>query len=163
MPSHQKTERPLSPELDAIAQAAADRLRAHCGEDPRTAEQHSQRVADAASAAIHAGAALSAIAEAERVGEERARRELRADVLRRVERAAKRKRETVADYDRAIDRAARIGLSHREIAGAASVSHSAVRAVLARTATTTTTNDTATAEPDNGETREKRTAEPLAA
>ena len=162
MPSHQKTERPLSPELDAIAQAAADRLRAHCGEDPRTADDHSQRVADAASAAIHAGAGLSAIADAERVGEDRARDELRTDVLRRVERAAKRKRETDTDYDHAIDCAARLGLSHRDIAGAAQVTHGTIRAVLARTATTTT-NDTAPAKPDDSETREKRTAEPLAA
>ena len=132
MPSRQKTEPAMSPELDAIAAAAADRLRAQCGDDAATVDEHAQRVADAASAAIRAGAALSAIAAAERVGEDRARDELGTDILRGVERAAKRKREADIDYSQAIDRAARLGLSHREIATAAQVTHGTVRAILIR-------------------------------
>src|SRR5437763_991124 len=82
-----------------------------------------------------AAAALSAIAEAERIGEERARNELRTDILRKVERAAKRKREVDVDYDHAIERAARLGLSHREIATAAHVTHGTIRAALIRAET----------------------------
>src|SRR5436305_14452468 len=117
MPNRHTTDQPISPELDAIAQAA-DRLRAQCGDDPRTIAQHSQRVADAASTAIHNGTGLSAIADAERIGEDRARGELRADLLRRVERAAKKKRDADTDYHQALHRAARLGLSHRDIATA---------------------------------------------
>ena len=163
MRSRHNIDQPLSPELDAIAQAAADRLRAQCGEDPRTIDGHSQRVADAASAAIRAGAALSAIADAERVGEERARDELRTDLLRKVERAAKRKREVDTDYDHVIDRAARLGLSHREIATAAAVSHGTIRAVLARTESQAAEASPAVEERDDGEARDERGCEPLAA
>jgi hypothetical protein len=137
MPHRQKTERAMSPELEAIAAAAADRLRAQCGDDPATIDEHARRVADAASTAIRADTALSAIADAERAGEQRARDELRTDTLRRVERAAKRKREADVDYEHAIDRASRLGLSHREIASAAQVTHGTVRAILTRSETTT--------------------------
>lgn len=91
-----------------------------------------RRVVEAASAAIAGGAALSAIADAERAGERRARDDLRTDVLRQVTRAAKRKREADHDHDQTIARAGRLGLSHREIAGAADVSHGTIRAILAR-------------------------------
>ena len=109
----------LSPELEAIAAAAHDRLRAEAGEDLAAAGEAQRRVAEAASAAIAAGAALSAIADAERDGELRARSALSADVLRQVTRAAKRKRDADSEYEQAITRAGRLGLSHREIAGAA--------------------------------------------
>ena len=90
-----------------------------------------RRVAEAAGAAIAARAALSAIAEAERAGKLRARGDLGADVLRQVARAAKRKRDADDEYEQAIRRAGRLGLSHREIASAADVSHGTVRAILA--------------------------------
>ena len=89
-------------------------------------------LAEAASAAITAGAALGAIAEAERTGELRARRALGSDVLKHVARTAKRKREADSEYEQAVRRAGRLGLSHREIAAAAQVSHGTVRAILAR-------------------------------
>ena len=162
MPSR-KTDQPLPPELNAIAAAAADRLRAQCGDDPPPVDQHGQRVADAASAAIHAGAALGAIAEAERVGEERARQELRTELLRRVERAAKRKREADSDYEHAIYRAARLGLSHRDIAAAAQVTHGSVRALLARADTKTLIDEPAADERGDGQVREEHTSESLAA
>ena len=162
MPTRHNTDQPTSPELDAIATAAADRLHAQAGEDNDALADHSQRVADAASAAIRAGAALSAIADAEREGEQRARNEMRTDILRRVERAAKRKREADTDYEQTIDRAARVGLSHREIAAAAHVTHGTVRAVLTRADTTT-----AKFRPQNQQRRRHRgrtdSAEPLAA
>ena len=53
-------------------------------------------------------------------------------MLRQVTRAAKRKREADSEYEQAIARAGRLGLSHREIAAAAEVSHGTVRAILAR-------------------------------
>ena len=84
----------LSPELEAIAAAAPDRLHAQTGQDLSAIDQAARRVAEAASAAIAAGARLSAIADAERDGELRARHELSGDVLRHVTRAAKRKRDT---------------------------------------------------------------------
>jgi DNA-binding NarL/FixJ family response regulator len=68
-------------------------------------------VAEAASGAIAAGAALSAIADAERTGQ------------------------------LAIARAGRIGLSHRDIATAAEVSHGTVRAILARSSTSLNGSD----------------------
>jgi DNA-binding NarL/FixJ family response regulator len=89
-------------------------------------------VAEAASAGITAGAALAAIADAEREGELRARRQLSGDVLRQLTRAAKRKREADREYEQAIARAGRLGLSHREIAAAAEISHGTVRAILTR-------------------------------
>lgn len=163
MPHRNTTEHPLSPELETIAAAAADRLRAHAGDDATVVDECGQRVADAASAAIRAGAALSAIAEAERVGEDRARAELRNDTLRRVERAAKRKHEADTDYETAIDRAARLGLSHRDIATTAAVSYGTVRAVLARTQTTTAPVEPAANGHGDGEVNEEHTSEPLAA
>ena len=122
----------LSPELEAIAAAAHDRLRAEAGQDVSASEEAARRVAEAASAAIAAGAALSAIADAERDGEQRARRALSADVLRQVARAAKRKQDADTEYEQAIGCASRLGLSHREIAAAAQVSHGTVRAILTR-------------------------------
>jgi len=126
-------ERALPPELEAIAQAACDRLQAQAGQDLSGEQEAQQRVAASASAAIAAGAALGAIAEAERTGELRAREALRSDVLRQLTRAAKRKREADSEYEQAVHRAGRLGLSHRDIAQAAEVSHGTVRAILART------------------------------
>jgi DNA-binding CsgD family transcriptional regulator len=122
----------LSPELEAIAGAAHDRLHAQAGEDLSAIEEAGRRVAEAASAAIAAGARLSAIADAERDGELRARQELSAGVLRHVTRAGKRKHEADTEYEQAITRAGRFGLSHREIAAVAQVSHSTIRAILTR-------------------------------
>ena len=66
-------------------------------------------------------------ADAERDGELRARQQLSGDVL-----GDKRKREADREYEQAIGRAGRLGLSHREIAAAAEVSHGTVRAILTR-------------------------------
>jgi DNA-binding NarL/FixJ family response regulator len=135
MATDQSATGALSPELEAIAATAHDRLHAQAGEDLSAIEQAGRRVAEAASAAIAAGARLSAIADAEREGELRARRALSGDVLRQVTRAARRKREADIECEQAITRAGRLGLSHREIAAAAEVSHGTVRAILTRAAT----------------------------
>ena len=127
-----QSEAALPAELEAIASAAHDRLHAQAGQDLSAQEAAQRHVAEAASAAITAGAALAAIADAEREGELRARRELSGDVLRQLARAAKRKREADGEYEQAIARAGRLGLSHREIAAAAEVSHGTVRAILTR-------------------------------
>ncbi len=132
MPTDHSTEPQLAPVLEAIAQAAHDRLHAEAGENPATASEAQRRVAETASAAIAAGAELSAIANAEQTGHERARRALSGDVLKRIDRAAKRKHEADAEYEGAVQRAGRLGLSHREIATAAHVTHGTVRAILTR-------------------------------
>jgi len=135
MPARHTTQQPLAPELDAIASAAADRLRAHVDGDPSEHDRLQHTVAEAASAAIAAGVALSAVADAERAGQQRARDQLGADLLQRVAHAAERKREAESEYEHEILRAARLGLAHREIATAAAVAHGTVRAILARTDT----------------------------
>jgi hypothetical protein len=59
-------------------------------------------VGEAASRAIAAGLLLAAIADAEQIGQRRAREELGPDLLRRVERAARRKREAEHEYEQAV-------------------------------------------------------------
>ena len=132
MPARHHTEEPLLPELEAIAAAAADELRVLMDESPEGEQAPRSAVPDAASAAIAAGMPLAAVADAERVGQTRARCELGSDVLRRVERAARRKREADGEYEHTIVRAARIGLPHRDIAAAAHVAHGTVRAIVGR-------------------------------
>ena len=67
----------LSPELEAIAaRRARPARRRKLGRTYPLASRPRRRVAEAASAAIAAGAASSAIADAERDGELRARQEL---------------------------------------------------------------------------------------
>ncbi len=122
----------LSPELEAIAQAAAERLRAQTREDAKAVVEAQAAVVEAAGAAIAAGAALGAVAEAERLGELRARAGMGPEVLERVKRAAVRQREADAEYGVAVRQAGRLGLSHREIAAAAQVTHATVRAILSR-------------------------------
>jgi hypothetical protein len=141
----------LSPELEAIAAAAHERLKAHAGEDRSALGHAGRRVAQSAGAAIAAGARLSAIAEAEHEGELRARGELGGEVLRQVTRAAKRKREADGEYEQSVGRAGRLGLSHREIAAAAQVAHGTVRAILTRTSTMTAEGRSAETKAAEGE------------
>jgi len=151
MTTYTSTQGVLAPELEAIAAAAADRLRGEiAGTDQHEPETH-HAVAQAASAAIAAGVPLGAIADAERLGQQRAREELRPDVLRQIARAARRKRETELEYEQAVIRGVRLGLSHRELAGAAQISHGTVRAVIARTETSAAES---TAAPEIGHTND---------
>ena len=133
MPTLQDTEKALAPELEAIAAAADQRLRAEADETlDDTREQHA--VAQAAGSAIAAGHPIAAVANAEQIGQARARDALGSDLLRRAERAARRKRDAEADYEQAIARAARLGLAHRDIATAAQIAHGTIRSILARAA-----------------------------
>ena len=137
----------LPAELEASA--AHDRLHAQAGQDLSAQEAAQRHVAEAASSAITASAALAAIADAEREGELRARRELSGDVLRQLARAAKRKREADREYEQAIARAGRLGLSHREIAAAAEISHGTVRAILTRATASLNGNEPQAAEEES--------------
>jgi hypothetical protein len=78
---------------------------------------------------------LSTIADAEQTGQRRAREELGPDLLRRVERAGRRKREAEHEYEQAVVRAVRLGLAHRDVAAGAQVAHGTVRVIVARTLT----------------------------
>ena len=68
MTTDQNADRALPPELEAIAAAAHDRLTAQAGHDLSALDQAARRVAEAASAALAAGARLSTIADAEHEG-----------------------------------------------------------------------------------------------
>ena len=140
----EKTEVELAGELEAIARAAADRLRAQTDGDVEREVELQRAVGEAASHAIAAGLSLAEIADAERIGQRRARQELGADLLRRVERAARRKREVDGEYQQAVVRAGRLGQAHRDVAAAARVAHGTVRAILARTQTPLAQHATAT-------------------
>ena len=129
----ERTEVELSGELEEIATSAAERLRALTDGDVEREVDLQRRVGEAASRAIAAGLSLSTIADAEQIGQRRAREVLGPDLLRRVERAGRRKREAEHEYEQAVVRAARLGLAHRDVAAAAQVAHGTVRAIVART------------------------------
>jgi DNA invertase Pin-like site-specific DNA recombinase len=69
------------------------------------------------------------IAQAEARGKDLVRRELGGDALKEVERTGLLAREAEAEHHRAIARAMRLGLSMREIALAAGVTHGTIRAI----------------------------------
>ena len=69
-------------------------------------------------------------------------------MLKQVARAAKRKRDADSEYEQTIKRAGRLGLSHREIAGAGEVSHGTVRAILTRATPSANGNQPQTAATD---------------
>jgi biotin synthase-related radical SAM superfamily protein len=116
MPTQPTTEPALAPELEALAHAADQRLRAELDRNDAEVCERDQAVVHAASAAIAAGMSLGTVAQAEQIGYSRARRELGSELLRRVERTARRTREATAEYEQTVARAARLGLAHRDIA-----------------------------------------------
>jgi len=128
-----RTDVELSGELEQIAAAAAERLRALVAGDAEREVELQRQVGEAARRGIAAGLSLAAIADAEQIGHGRAREELGPQLLRRVERAARRKREAEFEYEEAIGVAGRLGLVHRDVAAAAQVAHGTVRAIIART------------------------------
>ena len=128
-----KSDVELPEELEAVATSAAERLRAMSGGDLERDADLQRRVGEAASRAIAAGASLVSIADAERIGQERVRSEMGPELLRRVERAARRRSEAEREYEQAVIRAGRLGLAHRDVAAAAQVAHGTVRAIIART------------------------------
>lgn len=123
---------PLAGELEAIAQAAAQRLQAQTAADEHEASQAQQALITAASAAMAAGHSLGEIAAAEQAGQARVRDEIGKELLRAVERTARRRREIEHEYHEAIRRAGRLGLAHRDIAGAAGAAAGTIRSLLAR-------------------------------
>jgi hypothetical protein len=135
MAARERTDVELSGELEEIATSAAERLRALTDGDVEREAELRRRVGEAASRAIAAGLLLSSIADAEQIGQRRAREVLGPDLLRRVERAGRRKREAEHEYEQAVVCAARLGLAHRDVAAAAQVAHGTVRAIVARTQT----------------------------
>jgi hypothetical protein len=144
MPAH-ASEQALASELDAVAAAADQQLRTLAGENPLQAGPLAQALADAATAAIASGHPIAAVAHAEQRGQQHARTALSRELLTRVERAARRRREAEHDLHQAIARATRLGLAQRDIATAAQIAHATVRAILTRA-----NGDTATppAKPD---------------
>ena len=64
-----KTDLELSGELEQIATAAAERLRAATAGDAERDAELQRRVGEAASRAIAAGLSLAAIADAEQIGQ----------------------------------------------------------------------------------------------
>jgi DNA-binding NarL/FixJ family response regulator len=86
----------------------------------------------AATAAMAAGHSLSDITQAEALGQDRVRDALRPDTLRDVKKSGRRAHEARFEHHQAIARAMRLGLSTREIATAARVTHGTVRAISNR-------------------------------
>jgi DNA-binding NarL/FixJ family response regulator len=127
-------DQPLAGELLAVAEAAGERLRADAGEDQNTGSVAGERLLAAATSAISANHSLAEIAQAEARGKENVRRELGSDALKRVEHSGRHAREAEAEHHRAIARAMRLGLSMREIALAAGVTHGTIRAISNRVA-----------------------------
>jgi hypothetical protein len=127
--SREAFERPLPQELVAVAEAAGARLRAAVAADPDEENAATQGMLAAATAAISAKYSLVEIAQAEARGKARVRGELGGDALKRVERSGSRARESEAEHHREIGRAMRLGLSMREIALAAGVTHGTIRAI----------------------------------
>jgi DNA-binding NarL/FixJ family response regulator len=122
----------VASELLAVAEVAGRRLHAEVDVDSDAVAKQSEALLGAATAALRAGHSLSDIAHAEADGQEQVRRTLRADVLRRVDRSARQAREAEAEHHRAIGRAMRLGLSTREIALSAGVTHGTIRAIASR-------------------------------
>ena len=129
----QTTDVELTGELETIATAAADRMRALSDGDVERETDLRRRVGEAASCAIAARLPFG-VDRGRRAARPRgAREELGRELLRRVERAAGRRRDAEREYEQAVVRACRVGLAHRDVAAAAQVAHGTVRAIVART------------------------------
>lgn len=124
----------LVADLAPVAQAAGARLRAETDADAEAARAAAEALVSAATGAMAAGQSLSDITQAEARGQEEVRNALRGDTLRSVERTGRRAREARIEHHQAIARAVRLGLSTREIATAAQLTHGTVRAISNRLA-----------------------------
>lgn len=136
MASRMMEEGLVPPELETVSRAAGERLRAGTDEDFPAIERTSQELVNAATAAMGAGYSLTEIARAETKGKDEVRNALSGDALRRVERTGRQAREAQLEHHRSIARAMRLGLSTREIATAANVTHGTIRAITNRLAAT---------------------------
>lgn len=126
----------LTSELDAVREAAEVALETRAADGDVSEAQ--QRLTTAAKAALDAGHRLSQVAEAEAAGQAAARDRLRKDVLRRVERSARRLRDVTAEHETLIAQADALGLGAREIAERATIAHGTVAAIVRRHAQRTT-------------------------
>jgi DNA-binding NarL/FixJ family response regulator len=116
--------------LDEVRQAADAALEAlAAGED--TADVDGRKRA-AARAALDDGHPIAAIAAAEAEGERAARERVGAQVLRAVERTAKKMRDSTEEHEQTVAQAVRLGLPARDIGARAGVSHGTVTAVARR-------------------------------
>ena len=136
MSSNQESGRPqdAGDPLAAVAEAAGARLRAEAEEDAAATDTASESFMAATMSAMGAGFSLREITAAETRGQNDVRTALRRDTLRKVERAAGHARNAEAEYHAAVGRAVRLGLSTREVASAAGVTHGTIRAISQRVA-----------------------------
>ena len=116
--------------LEEVREAASAALEAQAGGAETQAA--ADRVLAAARSALDGGHAIAAIAAAEADGERAARERVGGQLLRAVERTAKKLREATGEHEQAIVQAVRLGLPAREIAARAGVNHGTVAAVARR-------------------------------
>ena len=116
--------------VEEVRGAAEARLEAQVSGDGVV--DAARRAVLAAHAALDAGHSVAEIASAEAAGERAARERSAGQVLRSVERAARKMRDATDEYERAILHATRLGLPARDIAARAGVSHGTVAAVARR-------------------------------
>jgi len=161
-PSEESAGPPSEPTLLAIAEAAGARLRAATDEDWNGIAKADEALLRAATAAMRAGRSLSEIAHAESNGQDQVRRSLRSDVLKRVERSGRQAREAEQEHHRAIGRAMRLGLSTREIAMSAGVTHGTIRAITNRMATTDAAPEAVIDEPEPSQPESRSTGDEAA-
>lgn len=125
----------LAPELASVADAAARRLQAETDGDHDATQAGAQSLLQAATSALNAGYSLAEITQAEARGKSGLRESLRDGILQRVEHTGRRVNEAQAEHHQAIARAVRLGLSTRQIALAAGVTHGTIRAIVNRMGT----------------------------
>jgi hypothetical protein len=130
--SNEALDRPLGDELAAVEEAAGARLRAEADGDGNAAGVATEALLAGATSAMAAGYSLGAIAHAEARGKAHVKEDLHDDALKRVERSGRQMREAAVDHHRAIARAVRLGLSMREVALVAGVTHGTIRAISNR-------------------------------
>ena len=120
--------------VEALANAAADCLRAETNDNAQQAADAQQALITATSSAMAAGVSLTQIVATEQAGHARVRDQLGKELLRNVGRAKRRRSEIEREWENAIRRAGRLGLAHRYIAAAAEVAPGTIRAILTRPA-----------------------------
>jgi DNA-binding NarL/FixJ family response regulator len=116
--------------LDEVRQAAAAALEALATEDGYDEAEGKTRAA--ARTALDGGHSIAEIAAAQADGERMARERVGPQVLRAVERTAKKIRDATDEHEREVAKGVRLGLAARDIAARAGVSHATVTAVARR-------------------------------
>jgi hypothetical protein len=139
----------VAAELAAVAEAAGERLRAEADQNVDGVRTASESLMKAATSAMAAGYSLRDIAAAEGRGQDDVRGQLRADTLKRVERTTRQLREAEAAHHAEVARASRLGLSTREIAQAAGITHGTIRAIANRVGTSESAADEAGEPPES--------------